>query len=97
MLPFDVIPYELIGFVVFWAGALVTLRIALMFGRVLMIRFFTRVVNLLWYGNNPSEGETPDGWRHVAAFYAHVGLKLSKLQKPIAWRWKTYKRNVLID
>lgn len=85
------VPYELMGFLVFWTIVVLAVATVLMYLYIVWIRAITQVRDSIWEGKNPSRGEEPDGWRLPAAFVVHVIWSVSKFRTPICWRWKTYK------
>lgn len=91
MLGSSYIPYEIIGFLVFWAFTVVVGVAVLLCLYALWIRGIARVRERIWLDKNPSKGESPDGWRQPVAFFVHIIWSVSNFRIPICWRWKTYK------
>ena len=89
----DYVPYELIGFGVFWFTVLVITVVTILVLYSLWIRLVESVRDKIWEDHNPSAGEQPEGVRLAIAFLVHVVWSVSKFRSPICWRWKTYKKN----
>ena len=91
------VPYEAIGFVVFWMFILATTTITVFATYALWIKVLSRIREWLWEGKNPAKNEQPDGWKLFASFVVHVVWSISKFRTPLFWRWKTYKLDYVSD
>lgn len=98
MLPYNTIPYDLIGFVTFWLTVSVVfvfgLLVLLLYTRSLILNQLQDLDDKLWEDIEKGSGERPKGKKGIATFYNHVLICLLSGRKPIAWRWSTYKAMV---
>lgn len=92
------IPYDVIGFVVFWLVAPIAVLAVgfalLAYLRKLLLNQLQVIDKKLWCEADYNKGEYPDGWRHRASFYNHVLICLLSFRTPIQWRWSSYKKKL---
>jgi len=92
------VPYELLGFLVFWSIVVVLVAVSSIYLYFKWIQLIEYVRDeFFWSDANPHRQEKPDGWKLVGAFAIHILWSVSKFKSPICWRWKTYKENYVND